>query len=475
MNVDQNTKRINKFRGENTEVFVRAERPQSSVAACQFSSKGELISANPAFYQLTGISELKPDDSFIKSYVHPLDYPTLNRKFLLAASTGKTYEAHVRMLRNARNEYQTLHLKMHGSGKVVDVEAAPDAPATENVFQHIDQLGVPAILYDNKFNLLKINSDLSRLLNFSDKEINEVNPLTLLEPESLPHFSRAMRQVIRGERNNFSLELGLQDSRGETCWVQFTATKLRGSQGYILAVIQDVSALKRQQLTAQRESQDMRSLIDKVGQDLRDPIRSLLALHHIIELEFSDNTQVMEYFNHYHNSLSQLSKVVEDLLTLNELTRKSKPAAPVNFKVVVQKCLQNLSVLEGFYKIDFDIQVEIKEPILIEERLVTAAIHNLLENAILYSSTHDTPKIRVGIWRRTDQLTIEIADNGSGIPENLQDQIFNMFVRGTSQSPGAGLGLFIVKSAIDKLNGTIRLRSKARQGTWFKIHIPLPA
>jgi signal transduction histidine kinase len=69
-------------------------------------------------------------------------------------------------------------------------------------------------------------------------------------------------------------------------------------------------------------------------------------------------------------------------------------------------------------------------------------------------------------------IKIIVADNGEGIPEQYQNKIFNMFFRGTESSKGSGLGLYILKNALDKLNGTINVESAYGKGSKFTVFLP---
>jgi len=77
-------------------------------------------------------------------------------------------------------------------------------------------------------------------------------------------------------------------------------------------------------------------------------------------------------------------------------------------------------------------------------------------------------KIDVGI----DKAKIQFIDNGIGIKPEHMDKIFNMFYRATERSQGSGLGMYIVKQAVEKLDGTISLHSKYGEGTQIKIILP---
>ncbi len=67
---------------------------------------------------------------------------------------------------------------------------------------------------------------------------------------------------------------------------------------------------------------------------------------------------------------------------------------------------------------------------------------------------------------------IHVRDNGEGIPTDAQSKIFNMFFRASGKGPGSGLGLYIVKEAIEKIGGTIMVNSEFDTGTEFIVNIP---
>jgi signal transduction histidine kinase len=97
-----------------------------------------------------------------------------------------------------------------------------------------------------------------------------------------------------------------------------------------------------------------------------------------------------------------------------------------------------------------------------------------MANAIKY---HDFSKsnqwIAVEVSNSNRSLKIRVSDNGSGIPEEHQTRIFDMFYRGTVRSNGSGLGLYIVKQAVEKMNGEISVYSKPAEGSSFLVSLPL--
>jgi signal transduction histidine kinase len=104
--------------------------------------------------------------------------------------------------------------------------------------------------------------------------------------------------------------------------------------------------------------------------------------------------------------------------------------------------------------------------------MVRIMIENLIENAVFFSSVNQ-PYIKMKAVQIGDSLTIEIEDNGQGIPEEYQRQIFDMYFRANERSKGNGLGLYIVKKAVEKLDGTISFESVLAKGSTFTIILPM--
>ncbi|MEM1408499.1 MAG: ATP-binding protein, partial [Bacteroidota bacterium] len=98
---------------------------------------------------------------------------------------------------------------------------------------------------------------------------------------------------------------------------------------------------------------------------------------------------------------------------------------------------------------------------------------NLISNAIKYVDPNkDDSFIKLNIVISSASAEIMIIDNGIGISEHTLPKIFDMFYRATESSEGSGIGLYIVKNAIDKLGGSIKINSAEKKGTTFKIKLP---
>ena len=104
---------------------------------------------------------------------------------------------------------------------------------------------------------------------------------------------------------------------------------------------------------------------------------------------------------------------------------------------------------------------------------VTEVLRNLISNSIKYLNPEiDDPFIKIDIKINRNSAEIYLEDNGIGIAEDLQSNVFEMFYRATEFSEGSGIGLYIVKNAIVKMDGEITLESTEYKGTKFHISLP---
>jgi len=101
-------------------------------------------------------------------------------------------------------------------------------------------------------------------------------------------------------------------------------------------------------------------------------------------------------------------------------------------------------------------------------------LNNLISNAIKYADySKSNSYILIKAWSEAKQLIIAIEDNGIGIEAALQPKIFDMFYRATTLSSGSGLGLYIVKESLEKMQGSIAFQSEFTKGSTFQISLPI--
>jgi hypothetical protein len=137
----------------------------------------------------------------------------------------------------------------------------------------------------------------------------------------------------------------------------------------------------------------------------------------------------------------------------------------------VNDCISSYSYQENFKNIKFIIEIQEGIEYFSEWAIINTILQNLIENAIKYSTTSN-PFVKVSIFQDEPNLKLMVEDNGHGIDDLHQAKIFDMFYRANLGAKGSGLGLYILKRAVERLSGKIELSSKLHQGSIFTVTLP---
>jgi signal transduction histidine kinase len=105
------------------------------------------------------------------------------------------------------------------------------------------------------------------------------------------------------------------------------------------------------------------------------------------------------------------------------------------------------------------------------DEMLDSVVHNLLTNAVVHNDS-DTPEIEVSMNTHGDSVTLQIADNGPGIPEDKKDSIFAKGEKGLNSS-GTGLGLYLIRTLVEQYGGSVDVADNQPQGSVFTVELPL--
>lgn len=219
-------------------------------------------------------------------------------------------------------------------------------------------------------------------------------------------------------------------------------------------------------------NEELDNFIYRSSHDLKAPLTSVLGLINITQIELKEET-LKEYLIKMQKSIDKLMLVLQDLSNYSRNSRLAINKEVVDFKSIVLKCIENFKDKDKFNFIKIDYQINGNTPFLSDNLRVGILINNLLSNAITHHDlSKQSPSIQINITFNEQKAVIKIVDNGNGIPLEVQPKMFDMFYKGTNESQGSGLGLYIVQGVIKKLSGTISFTSTEGKGTTFIAEIP---
>jgi signal transduction histidine kinase len=145
----------------------------------------------------------------------------------------------------------------------------------------------------------------------------------------------------------------------------------------------------------------------------------------------------------------------------------------VNLKEVIDESIEKMKYFEAFQHLDIKVSIKEESPLYSDTYRLSVIFNNLISNAIKYlDETKQKSYFKIECIVEAEKAKLIFEDNGIGIDKALLPKIFNMFFRATETKEGSGLGLYIVKEAVDLLQGKIEIQSEFGRGTKFTMEVP---
>lgn len=218
---------------------------------------------------------------------------------------------------------------------------------------------------------------------------------------------------------------------------------------------------------------ELDTFIYRASHDIKGPLARLRGICNVARLTITDQ-QSAEYFELLDQESKKLDSILGKLLVVKDLKTSRVKIDLIDFNSVINKSLKYLKFIQDFENVNFKIQIDAALEFQSDANLLELIFMNLIDNAIQFRD-EDKPTINIliDIYKDNNHVTIRLKDNGIGIDETIIHQIFDMHFRGSERSTGTGLGLYIVKTALDALHGKVFVQSKPKGGTDFVFSFPI--
>jgi signal transduction histidine kinase len=218
---------------------------------------------------------------------------------------------------------------------------------------------------------------------------------------------------------------------------------------------------------------ELDTFIYRASHDIKGPLARLRGICNVAKLTITD-PQSSEYFELLDQESKKLDSILGKLLVVKDLKTSRVKIDKIDFNDVINKSLKYLKFIQDFENVNFKIQIDATLEFQSDANLLELIFMNLIDNAIQFrDEAKNTINILIDIYKDNNHVTIRLKDNGIGIDESIIHQIFDMHFRGSERSTGTGLGLYIVKTALDALHGKVFVQSKPKGGTDFVFSFPI--
>lgn len=245
-----------------------------------------------------------------------------------------------------------------------------------------------------------------------------------------------------------------------------------GENNSYSTIIRNISAQKKTEQDLTYKNAELDTFVYRASHDLRGPISSLLGLYQIVQFEIHDK-KALEFFDMFNKQILRLNEIILALINLTKIKESTAANLPIDFSAIINDAMDSLRHLERFSDIKFNVKIVLEREFRSDKGLITTILQNLIENSIKYSRRNVESYANINIETSNyNTLLIRVEDNGIGIGKEIQHRVFDMFFRGHEISKGSGLGLYILKNAVEKLKGEIKVEGIANEGTSFFIELP---
>lgn len=228
--------------------------------------------------------------------------------------------------------------------------------------------------------------------------------------------------------------------------------------------------LRRTNEELRKTNEELNRFVYSASHDLRAPLMSILGLVQMAKLD-KDPPEQDFYLTKIEDSVKKLDSFIIQIIDYYRNARSEVQVKAINFEKLIAEIHAVLKNADKEVALHFNIKQT--APYVGDEFRIKVILNNLIGNGIKYRGQHN-PEVLVNIQSNEKEVSISVEDNGIGIPEESLDNVFEMFFRARTvkPTPGSGVGLYIVKEAVNKLRGEIKVASELKKGSKFFVKLP---
>lgn len=341
----------------------------------------------------------------------------------------------------------------------------------------------------------RVNARFCEATGYTSGELSRMSFLELTHGEDRAAVEEAANRLMKGDVAEVELEKRCLRKSGETIDAWISAAVIRDARGLplrLVAAIRDITPQKRAEkalrhaqsrleaLVAERtaeKEQDLRrfeSFCASIAHDLRAPLRAMNNFATLLEKRYGDELpdQAKVYTARLAVASKRMDRLLLDLLEYGRVSSAGFQVASINTEEVVLNLVERIrrSPLGGAA----DIQLQLPLPQLqANGPLLEQALENLVMNALKFTAPSAGPSVHILAEDQGSKTRLCVEDKGPGIPPQYHQLIFGAFQRLDQSDPkSTGIGLAIVRAAVERMKGNVGVSSAVGRGSKFWIELP---
>ena len=223
------------------------------------------------------------------------------------------------------------------------------------------------------------------------------------------------------------------------------------------------------------KSRELETFAYSVAHDLKAPLRGIDGYSRLLLEEYTGNLddEGRRFLQTIQASTDEMNQLIDDLLAYSRLERRELKPDHIELAPIINSIVEEKKREAAERPIDFVVQVN-GATVLADASGLIQSLRNYLDNAIKFTGKVAEPRIEVGSKENAENCLLWVRDNGVGFDMQYHDRIFDIFQRlnVTEDYPGTGIGLAIVRKAMERMGGRAWANSEPGHGATFYLEIP---
>lgn len=323
-----------------------------------------------------------------------------------------------------------------------------------------------------------------KLLGYKVHELDGLVKETFYEFMHPEDVARA-KLILEGHLlydSRYAVEIRLRTKSGEYQWFSDSGQAVWDESGTPVRMVGSIikihdrkvaeERIKKQNRMLEKANLELDNFVYSASHDIRSPLTSILGLINISS-KTNDKAEINECLHLMKSRVHRLDEFIEDILDFSRNIHVDIKLREINLNFFIDEILKGQDFGDSFEKLEVKLLLTSDFEVISDPLRLKIILKNLLSNSCKFSNPrNESSWISISALRVDGNFQLIIEDNGEGIRDELKDKVFDMFYRASEKSKGSGLGLYIVKEMIEKLNGTIKLNSIYGKGSQFIIELP---
>jgi PAS domain S-box-containing protein len=328
----------------------------------------------------------------------------------------------------------------------------------------VDNVNDIIFVLDHEFHIKYVNPAIEKILGYTQKNIINKSFGELLNNSANLALSFKAGESIRSELKIKHIDNSIKIIE---CITNHFFDE--GDTSYVIYA-RDITEKKKIEQKLKAKVNELDTFIYRSSHDMKGPVCTLQGLLNIALREVTDNKAV-EYLELIDQNNKKLDAILTSLIEITHITRKNSEKKNIDLPAFFNHLISRFNGKMKLVELNSEIE-EIKN-FSADPKLLENVFHNLLDNSIRYKKPEaEKSEVELKIFQQNGHTIFKLRDYGVGIPDDQQEKVFNLFYKANINSSGSGLGLYIAKESVERMNGIMEMESRQGEGTAVTVVIP---